>query len=118
MASFTEKRLLDRVANKKARHIPVRQLVRRATNALQTLKPCFLMSPMSVAQYLPPGEIEFPDRSRSILAKEAMACVVRDGAYTEDMWFRSVSVLLRTKMDGRERQLFLDDMFQLVMEYT
>lgn len=61
---------------------------------------------------------EFPDRSRSILAPEAMACVARDGPYTEEMWFRSVPERVRTQMDGRERQLFLDDMFQLVIEYT
>jgi hypothetical protein len=34
------------------------------------------------------------------------------------MWFRSVPVRVRTKMDGRERQQFLEDMFELVMQYS
>ena len=57
--SYSERRLLEHEAGKKQRHIPIRQLVRRAGNALQALKPCFLMSPLSVAQFLAPGEIEF-----------------------------------------------------------
>jgi hypothetical protein len=61
---------------------------------------------------------EFPDRSRSIVAEEAKTYIVRDKPYTEDMWFRSVPVRVRTKMDGRERQQFLDDMSKLVMQYT
>jgi very-short-patch-repair endonuclease len=61
---------------------------------------------------------EFPDRSRSILAEEAKTYIVRDKPYTEDMWFRSVPVRVRTKMDGRERQQFLEDMFELVMQYS
>ena len=56
---YTEIALLVHEAGKKRRHIPIRQLVRRAPNALEALKPCFLMSPLSVAQYLPRGEIDF-----------------------------------------------------------
>lgn len=58
------------------------------------------------------------DRLRSILAREAMACVVRDGPYTEDKWFRSVPALLRTQMEGYERQFLLDERFKSVMEST
>jgi very-short-patch-repair endonuclease len=80
-ADYTEKCLLDREANKKARHIPVRQLIRRAKNALQALKPCFLMSPMSAAQYLPPGEIEFDlvvmDEASQIRPEEALGAIAR-----------------------------------------
>ena len=80
-AEYTEKRLLDREASKKARHIPVRQLVARAKNALQTLKPCFLMSPMSVAQYLPPGDIEFDlvvmDEASQVRPEEALGAIAR-----------------------------------------
>lgn len=36
----------------KTRHIPVRDLVHRAGNALRSIKPCWMMSPLAVAQYL------------------------------------------------------------------
>ncbi len=40
---------------KKVRFLPIRRLMEQAGNALQSLKPVFLMSPLSVAAYLPPG---------------------------------------------------------------
>ena len=42
--------------NKQKRHIPIRQLIRRSASALVALKPCFMMGPLSVAQYLAPGQ--------------------------------------------------------------
>ena len=44
---------------KQKRHIPVRQLIKRSGRAIQALKPCFLMGPLSVAQYLAPGALKF-----------------------------------------------------------
>jgi hypothetical protein len=44
---------------KKRRHLPLRQLIRQSVPALQALKPVFLMSPLSVAQFLEPGAVEF-----------------------------------------------------------
>lgn len=40
---------------KKRRHLPIRRLLERAATAVQKIKPVFLMSPLSVAQFLPPG---------------------------------------------------------------
>ena len=56
---YTELSLIKNELTKKRRHIPIRQLVNRAGNALQAIKPCFMMSPLSVAQYLSPGKITF-----------------------------------------------------------
>ena len=44
--------LLHKELNKKRRHIPVRELIRQIPNIMPGLKPCLLMSPLSVAQYL------------------------------------------------------------------
>ena len=44
---------------KKRRHLPIRKLMTQAGDAIQRLKPVMLMSPLSVAQYLPPDEISF-----------------------------------------------------------
>ena len=78
--NYTEKRLLIHEAGKK-KHLPIRQLIRKAGNALQALKPCFLMSPLSVAQYLAPGEIEFDlvvmDEASQIRPEDALGTIAR-----------------------------------------
>jgi hypothetical protein len=57
--SWTEMALVTNEINKQKRHIPIRQLLRRADGALVALKPCFMMGPLSVAQYLAPGQVKF-----------------------------------------------------------
>lgn len=38
---------------KQRRKLPIRQLIERAPNILKRIKPCFMMSPLAVSQYLP-----------------------------------------------------------------
>ncbi len=40
-------------------HRPIRRLLKDAGSVVQAIKPVFMMSPLSVAQYLEPGAIEF-----------------------------------------------------------
>ena len=47
-----EMKTLAHELNKKKAHMPVRKLIRSLPTLLPLLKPCFLMSPLSVAQYL------------------------------------------------------------------
>ena len=79
--NYSEKRLLDHEAGKQKRHIPIRQLVLRASAALKALKPCFLMSPLSVAQYLPPGTVKFDfvimDEASQIRPEDALGAMAR-----------------------------------------
>ena len=51
--------LLRKEIGKKTRHLPVRQLLSRIPQLLPRLKPCVLMSPLSVAQYLEPSHKSF-----------------------------------------------------------
>ncbi len=44
---------------KKSRHKAIRRLIKEAGPAVQRIKPVFMMSPLSVAQYLEPGAVEF-----------------------------------------------------------
>jgi very-short-patch-repair endonuclease len=44
---------------KKRKFMPLRKLLAAAGPTIQTIKPCFMMSPISVAQYLTPGAIGF-----------------------------------------------------------
>ena len=78
---LTERSLIEHELTKKKRHIPIRQLVRRAGRALQALKPCFMMSPMSVAQYLAPGGLEFDlvvmDEASQVKPEDALGSILR-----------------------------------------
>lgn len=81
VSGYSERRLLEHELRKIKRHIPIRQLIRRSGNALQALKPCFLMSPLSVAQYLAPGEIDFDlvvmDEASQIRPEDALGALAR-----------------------------------------
>uniref|UniRef100_UPI00107039D4 DUF3320 domain-containing protein n=1 Tax=Paracoccus luteus TaxID=2508543 RepID=UPI00107039D4 len=66
---------------KKRGHMPIRKLVERTGPALQALKPVFMMSPLSVAQFLAPGSIEFDllvmDEASQIQPVDALGAVAR-----------------------------------------
>ncbi|MCI0727427.1 MAG: DUF3320 domain-containing protein [Chloroflexi bacterium] len=51
--------VLRRELAKKARHLPIRQLMLQAGHAIQAIKPVFMMSPLSAAMFLPPGALRF-----------------------------------------------------------
>ncbi len=78
---YTELALLRRELNKQRRHIPIRQLIKRAGRTLQELKPCFMMGPLSVAQYLEPGSVEFDlvvmDEASQVRVEEALGAIAR-----------------------------------------
>jgi very-short-patch-repair endonuclease/DNA polymerase III delta prime subunit len=51
--------LLEREFAKKRRHLPIRQLLARAGQPIQAIKPVLMMSPLSVAEFLAPGALRF-----------------------------------------------------------
>lgn len=59
VSTYTEFSLIQHVSSQKRPRISVRDLLKRASQTIQSIKPCFMMSPMSVAQYLTPEEIDF-----------------------------------------------------------
>ena len=81
VGTYTERSLLEHECSKKTRHIPIRQLLHRASGALVALKPCFMMGPMSVAQYLEPGKIKFDlvimDEASQIRPQDALGAIAR-----------------------------------------
>lgn len=62
-------------------HMPVRSLFQKIPNLLPRLKPCLLMSPNSVAQYLDPGFPKFDlvvfDEASQIPAWDAVGAIAR-----------------------------------------
>ncbi|MGD2018384.1 MAG: DUF4011 domain-containing protein, partial [Planctomycetota bacterium] len=67
--------LLQREITKKTRHLAIRRLLSELGDLAMDLKPCFLMSPMSVAQYL---EADHP-RFDLVVFDEASQIPVWDG---------------------------------------
>jgi very-short-patch-repair endonuclease len=80
-ASFGEARVLFREIEKKRRHLPIRQLLAKAGRAVQAIKPVFMMSPISVAQYLEPGAIRFDllliDEASQVQPVDALGAIAR-----------------------------------------
>ncbi len=80
-ADYTELSLIKNELLKKARHIPIRQLIRRSGKALLELKPCFMMGPMSAAHYLLPGQLNFDlvimDEASQIKPEDAFGVIAR-----------------------------------------
>ena len=73
--------ILRRECEKKMRHKPIRQLLALTPNLAPQLKPCFLMSPLSVAQYLPPDAPPFDlvvfDEASQIPVWDAIGVIAR-----------------------------------------
>ncbi|CAB3646555.1 ATP-dependent RecD-like DNA helicase [Paraburkholderia sediminicola] len=66
---------------KKRGHIAVRKLFSNAGTAVQRIKPVLLMSPISVAQYLPPGALTFDllviDEASQVRPEDALGAIAR-----------------------------------------
>ena len=73
--------VLTRELQKKKRHMPLRQMIESIPQALHTLKPCLLMSPLSVAQYLPADKMKFDlvifDEASQIPVWDAIGSIAR-----------------------------------------
>lgn len=73
--------VLRRQFEMRRRHLPIRQLLERAGNPIQAIKPVFMMSPLSIAAYLSPGGIEFDlvvfDEASQIKPVDALGAVMR-----------------------------------------
>lgn len=73
--------VLSRELTKKTKHKPVRALVNEMGNALTDLTPCFMMSPLSVAQFLPADFALFDlvvfDEASQITTWDAVGAIAR-----------------------------------------
>lgn len=72
---------LRRELQKQRKHLPVRQLMQGLPTLLPKLKPCLLMSPLSVAQYLAAGHSQFDvvvfDEASQIAVWDAVGVIAR-----------------------------------------
>ena len=81
--SEAEIALLMKEAHKKTKHLPLRELFDRLPTLLVQLKPCMLMSPLSVSQFLPAdaSKVQFDlivfDEASQILPEDAVGAIYR-----------------------------------------
>lgn len=72
--------IIKREAEKQRRHMPVRKLLEQTAEVAQLLKPCFLMSPLTVSQFLPPPlrfDAVIFDEASQVRPCDAINCVYR-----------------------------------------
>ena len=66
---------------RKSRHKPIRWVMKNAGSMVQRIKPVMLMSPISVAQFLPPGTVTFDllviDEASQIRPEDALGVIAR-----------------------------------------
>lgn len=80
-ADSSEQVMLRREIKKSQRYMPLRELFAEAPSLITDLKPCFMMSPLSVAQYVQLGAIEFDtvifDEASQIMPQDAVSSLIR-----------------------------------------
>jgi hypothetical protein len=78
-----ESAIIHREAEKKKKHMPVRALIERSRHVTQAIKPCFMMSPLAVSQYLP-SDLHFDvvifDEASQVSPGDAVNCIYRGSA--------------------------------------
>jgi len=79
----TEMALLNHLLPQQRPRVPVRKMLERAGQSIQALKPCFMMGPQAVAQYLSPGAVKFDlvimDEASQLKPEEAIGAIARGG---------------------------------------
>ena len=72
---------MSREAEKKSRHLPLRQLLGEAPDVLLALRPCWMASPLSVSQLIPADrpffDIVIFDEASQVLPEDAVTALLR-----------------------------------------
>jgi len=80
-STWTEKALINNEVNKQKKFVPLRRLFRDAGQSLQSLHPCWMMSPASVAKFLPANSTRFDliviDEASQMRPEEALGVMAR-----------------------------------------
>lgn len=116
--------IIRREGMKKSRHIAVRDLIRLTRNTTLAIKPCFMMSPLAVSQYLPPDmtfDVVIFDEASQITPGDAINCIYRGKALItagDDRQLPPTSFFQRiTDDDSEETDTDVTD-FQSILELS
>lgn len=81
VSDYTEMGLIYHEVKKQKRHVSVRDLANRSGRAMQQLKPCWMMSPLAVAQYVQKSKLEFDlciiDEASQMPPENALGAILR-----------------------------------------
>lgn len=77
----SEAGILLKEFTRKRGHLPIRKLMTKAGGLIQKIKPCFMMSPLSIAQYLDPSTTKFDvvifDEASQVKPEDAIGALLR-----------------------------------------
>lgn len=80
-SELTEMGLIKREIAKERKLRPIRELLNRAGCAIQQMKPCFMMSPLSVAQFIQSGGLTFDlvimDEASQLRPEDSLGAITR-----------------------------------------
>ena len=80
-STHSELALLEREVELKRPRTPLRDIAHRAGEALQALKPVWMMSPTSIAQFIRPGSLKFDllivDEASQMRPEFSVSCIMR-----------------------------------------
>jgi hypothetical protein len=111
-----EMKILRGEIGKKRGHMALRRLFSLAGEAVQRIKPVLLMSPISVAQFLPPGKLAFDllviDEASQVRPEDALGAVARAQQIVvvgDQKQLPPSSFFDRVLADGADEDTFDDD---------
>ena len=80
-SELSERALIEREITKKRAHIPFRQLMKRAGKALRDIKPCYMLSPISLSQIVSPEpeifDVLIVDEASQMKIEDAIGSILR-----------------------------------------
>jgi len=81
LSKRSELGIVQREGMKTRAHMPIRKLFERAPNAILDLKPCLMMSPLTVAQFINPESVKFDlvifDEASQIPPEDGIGSILR-----------------------------------------
>jgi hypothetical protein len=122
-AEIGEPGVIRREGMKKSRHLPVRELIARSRNTSLAIKPCFMMSPLAVSQYLPANmnfDVVIFDEASQVTPGDAINCIYRGRSLVlagDDKQLPPTSFFERVEGDTEDEEADTDAAdFQSVLE--
>lgn len=80
-SQHSELGILQSEFNRKRGHMPIRKLISTTGQLLQKIKPCFMLSPISIAQFLDPNSLRFDviifDEASQVKPEDALGAFLR-----------------------------------------
>lgn len=131
LSAHDEMSILERELGKKRRIMPIRKLFKTIPNLLLKIKPCFMMSPLSVSYFLEAQTYNFDmvifDEASQIFPEDAIGAILRSkqviiAGDTKQLpptnFFASSTNNLDGQFDSVDEDDYEDEIFDSILEET